>query len=201
MALIIEKIKPVDPPYNPLGLEKVKNFLRINHSTDDSLINDLACAAVEHLENETGQAIIQRRWQLVCSNVSDNKIRLLITPVLDISEVKIRDQNFVKVLDKTQYYLQGNVLYLNTMIGSNALLDVIYNAGYSNDFCPYLQNQDDLSILESEQKADEEKITSIPLPAQTKSILFDMVNNMYDGKGCDSILNSDAVFQMRNCFL
>lgn len=174
MVLHIEKIRPVNPPESPLSLADIKAFLRIEHNNDDATLNRLARAAVEHLENETGQAIMQRQWNLICRGVPQSRLRLPMTPAVSIVSVKVQDFHSEMVMSPEQYSLQGDLLYFHCL-PSMIRIDVAYLAGN----CTGEEN----------------------LEPHIAGILLDMISSMYDGRGCDEVIKSDVVARMRRCLL
>lgn len=52
------------PAIEPLSASDAKIFLRVDHSTDDSLIAALVASARQCCENYTGRALIQQGWSL-----------------------------------------------------------------------------------------------------------------------------------------
>ncbi|MDZ5760901.1 phage head-tail connector protein [Lyticum sinuosum] len=201
----IEKIRPVDPPYNPIDLQFIKNFLRIDHNYDDKILDNLACAAVEYLENEISQAIIIRDWNITCRNINDNYIRIPIGPVQTIKYIKCRNYNYIfsqNDIEKSKKYftLEGNVIYFHCLPNSS-YLSIIYTAG---DICKNNITNDDNTIpntvynnIDIDYFINDRNLFS----SQIQHILLNMIANMYDGKSCDDILKSDSVFKMRNYFL
>jgi hypothetical protein len=52
------------PAVEPLSLAEIKTFLRIDHSTDDSLVTGLISAARQICESVTGRSLITRSYSL-----------------------------------------------------------------------------------------------------------------------------------------
>lgn len=87
-----------------LKLKEVKNFLRISHNYDDSLVKDLIQAAIDYAENFTGKFINIRIVQ--CSVLQANrKIHVKYTP-------------FNKVLS-AEKILQDGIEDISDSIGEN----------------------------------------------------------------------------------
>lgn len=82
-----------------LKLKEVKNFLRLSHNYDDSLVKDLIQAAIDYAENFTGKFIDTRIVQ--CSVFRANKkIRVKYTPLNKIlSAEKIVHDRFEDISD------------------------------------------------------------------------------------------------------
>jgi hypothetical protein len=65
MSLPLYRISETTPAAaEPLTLEEMKVFLRIDHDNDDSLVTGLIAAARQFCENFTGRALITRSYSL-----------------------------------------------------------------------------------------------------------------------------------------
>ena len=62
MALVLRQISAASE--EPLNLQEVKQFLRVDHNDDDNLILGLITVARERAENITHRALITQTWQL-----------------------------------------------------------------------------------------------------------------------------------------
>lgn len=72
----------------------VKNYLRVSHSSDDSLIDDLVKAAILHIEHETGLSVFARTFKTVMRYFpSEREIRLNRFPITAVSSIQYNDQN------------------------------------------------------------------------------------------------------------
>lgn len=60
MASLVRTVAPADPP---VTLVEGKAHLRVDHSTDDTLITGLLTAATEYAEGYTGLAFVTQTWE------------------------------------------------------------------------------------------------------------------------------------------
>lgn len=84
------------PAGQPITLADAKTFMRIESSDEDDLIGDLIAAAIDHIEAETGLALLTQGWRL-CRDAwpADRIVRLHRTPVQQIDSVTVYDADGV----------------------------------------------------------------------------------------------------------
>lgn len=73
-----------------LGITATKNYLKVEHTTDDTLINTLMATAVNVVENYTGLITSEQTWRQDEEGDSEY-IELIKAPVKNILEVKYYD--------------------------------------------------------------------------------------------------------------
>lgn len=154
-------------PQNLWRSEEVKNYLRVSHNYDDSLISSLIGAAIIAAENFTGLILTPRRIKFI-SNLRNNKIfHLKYKPVNEIT--KIIFKNFEQELEirQEQYYLDKVRWVICTerpLIDQELVIE--YVAGFREDNIPppvkngillhvaemYDREQGDISGLPTEVK-------------------------------------------------
>lgn len=80
-----------EPTVSILGITETKNFLKVEHTEDDDLIEDIIIpAAVSFVEDETYIDTSPRTWQQ--NQTGDvEKIELLKGPVISVDEIKYYD--------------------------------------------------------------------------------------------------------------
>ncbi|WP_039455872.1 head-tail connector protein [Candidatus Jidaibacter acanthamoebae] len=140
-----------------LDITQVKNFLKIEHNTDDDLIKTMINAAVEVCENYTGLALINQEWLIQFSDIATYKIELPIRPIENIKQVEIRYHDGSKMKYGLEHYsLDQNCLLLHvTPIA--AQIDIICKCGYGSSFAA--------------------------IPAHLGSILLEHVAHLYESRG------------------
>lgn len=74
----------------PVSLATVKSFLKVEDTTDDTLITSLIHAATEYLEQATDRDIYTRTWKEVFPQFPQ-RIEPLKTPVSQITEISYYD--------------------------------------------------------------------------------------------------------------
>jgi len=101
----------VAPTFEPVTVAVAKNHLRVDISTDDTLIGTLITAAREYVELFTGQSFIQRTYRADLADFAD-AIRLPRGPVLAITSVKYYDTSSPETLQTwgaSNYYLHNDI--------------------------------------------------------------------------------------------
>ncbi|MHA6685164.1 head-tail connector protein [Mesorhizobium sp. A556] len=81
-------IRTVDPSAEPVTLAEVKAHLRLDHDSEDELLNGLIRAAREDVERTTGVALIEQSWRLVLDIwPRDGSTTVMVHPVREILSV------------------------------------------------------------------------------------------------------------------
>lgn len=81
------------PAAEPVTLTEAKAHLRVDVSSDDTLITSLIVAAREHVESYTGRALISQTWDLFLDGFPDCEIELPRARVQSITSVTYTDAN------------------------------------------------------------------------------------------------------------
>lgn len=76
----------------PLNIDEVKNYLKINFDEDDLLLSDMIIAAREQAEKFTGLSLIEKEITLFASDY-DNEIELPYPAHGEVVEVEINGQD------------------------------------------------------------------------------------------------------------
>lgn len=102
-----------EPTLTILSSTETKNYLKVDHSTDDTLIADLIKSAQSFLETETGLAICPQTWRQLEVGGCDT-IELIKQPVISVDEVKYFD-DFEEMTGSlltvsVDFRLAGNIL-------------------------------------------------------------------------------------------
>lgn len=121
-----------NPALEPLSLTDVKLFLRIDDSSEDSLINNLIVTAREAAEEYLKRSLINQSWKLIFDEYSPYHVFLPRGPVQSVTSVKTiaRDLSEVTVNPET-YFLRADKDYLEFDICQIAhQIEILYNTGY-----------------------------------------------------------------------
>lgn len=85
-------LKLLTPPaVEPVSLSEIKLHLRIDGTTEDTLLNALITTARQHVEAITRQALIQQQWQLVLDDWWDDVLELPLPPLVSVDAITYKD--------------------------------------------------------------------------------------------------------------
>lgn len=80
------------PATEPVSLDDAKAYLRVDDTTEDSLVATLITAARIHLESLTGRALIAQTWRLVLDAwPCDGVIGLPVAPLISLTAITAYD--------------------------------------------------------------------------------------------------------------
>ena len=102
------------PSVEPIALSEAKAFLRIDHSTQDTLIAELIKAARQRVENDTGRSLINTTWDLWFDAFpAERAITVARLPLVSVTHVKSYDDDDTEATFASSSYLvdviQGRV--------------------------------------------------------------------------------------------
>lgn len=80
-------IRTVEPTAEPVTLAEVKAHLRLDHDSEDSLLDGLARGARQEVERATGLALLEQSWRLIldawprngCASIALHPVREIIS--------------------------------------------------------------------------------------------------------------------------
>lgn len=119
------------PSEEPVTLDEVKLYLRVDQNFDDDLIADLIVAARMSAESWLRQSLVTQSWKLSYADGVSGEIWLPMGPVNSIISISTVDRTgLVTLVDSSAYHLpDGSVLEINN--GINAYrVDILYAAGF-----------------------------------------------------------------------
>lgn len=121
---------PVLPPSNPLPLRKPSFFLRVDGTTEDTLITTLISVAREAAEQYMQRSLITQTWEISYNDTAPNPIPLAMRPVQSITSV-VSDST---TLDPSLYNLNAakDALICDAGLFGN-LITITYSAGYGSN--------------------------------------------------------------------
>lgn len=98
-------IRTVDPSAEPVTLAEVKAHLRLDHDSEDELLNGLIRAAREDVERTTGLALLDQAWRLVLDKwPRDGSATVMVHPVREILSVTAYgSEGEASVIDPASY--------------------------------------------------------------------------------------------------
>ena len=86
----------VAPVAMPVTLATVKAYIRVEHTHEDSQINDLIATATDHVENMCGCKLMTQTWRQYFDNLPHSRIlKLELFPIQSLNAVHIYDMDGV----------------------------------------------------------------------------------------------------------
>jgi len=122
------------PSVEPLILAETKLFLRVDGSTEDTLITDLIVAARQLAEEYLRRSLVQQSWKLVFDDAAPVETLLPRRPIISITSVtSIARDGTQTTIDSDIYYLNAakDSLVFDAQVTGHQV-EVIYAAGYGN---------------------------------------------------------------------
>jgi uncharacterized phiE125 gp8 family phage protein len=118
--------------YDYFPLAEVKNYLKIDHDHDDSLVKDMILAAENAAEKYLGISVFVKIKTLSLTQVLSHKVALRYAPAQEILVITMRG----KKMDKKNYYLcdDNQHIYFKQLV--NAPVKIEYIAGYKPQELP-----------------------------------------------------------------
>lgn len=119
------------PSVEPVTTAEVKAFLKIDYSTDDTLIAEMIIMAREFVENFLQRALINRTVTAEWTNTGTT-VYLPIQPCSTITSVtRVYENETTELLvENDDYFVKGSKDKTIKLAASNTGLQVIYTAGY-----------------------------------------------------------------------
>ncbi len=82
------------PAVEPLPLDEVKAFLRVEHNDDDELIAALIAGSRIHVEAQTRRALITQAWRISADNwPEDGRLPIRPAPLRELTAARVYDFN------------------------------------------------------------------------------------------------------------
>lgn len=98
-------IRLITPPsVEPISLIEAKSHLRVDHSTDDTLISAMIAAARIYCEQWTARAFVTQSWELVIDKFPAAEILIPLPPLQSVISVKYDDSSGNEVILATDQY-------------------------------------------------------------------------------------------------
>lgn len=145
--MITNRTVTSDSNAEPISLEDMKVFLRVDHNDEDSLIESLIASARDHVEALTGRALRERTYALTLDRFPTS-LELHEAPFVEVDSVAYYDsanesQSFS--VDNLEYIHQlRTTLKLKPSVSAPSVADrtdavtITYTAGYGDNAgeCP-----------------------------------------------------------------
>lgn len=130
------------PPFEPLTLAEIKEYLRVDHIDEDDAIARCFSAAVGYADGPDGflqRALIDQEWELTLDAFPIREIKIPLPPLIEIVNVFYDDAGGVQqILDPARYSIDrvsepGWIVpvtnWPGTFLGINAVR-IRFRAGY-----------------------------------------------------------------------
>jgi uncharacterized phiE125 gp8 family phage protein len=127
---LLERV--VAPATEPVSLADAKQYLRIEHTADDTLISQLIVTARQSAERYLRQSLITQSWKIAYDDFLEAKTILSFGPVQSVTSVTTYDiTNQPIVIPNTFYRMDAarRVLLCQSSIVA-VRVEIIYQAGY-----------------------------------------------------------------------
>jgi uncharacterized phiE125 gp8 family phage protein len=135
------------PAAEPLALDDVRAFLRVDAHDDDELVASLIAAARLAVETQTRRALITQSWRLTLDCwPADGRIRIAPGPLRELTAARVYDlannatavdlQHFVPVPGACEFVVMPWTLMQPTRIAAGIELDVVVGYGDAPENVP-----------------------------------------------------------------
>jgi uncharacterized phiE125 gp8 family phage protein len=120
------------PASEPVTLAEAKLYMRVDSSSEDSLIADLIVAARMSAEAWLKSSLISQSWKLAYNDYLDSEVDLAMLPVVSITSVVIVNRDATtQTISPNNYYLNAaktKLLFDNYVSGFS--IEITYGTGY-----------------------------------------------------------------------
>lgn len=166
MNIIAHAIERITPPASePVTVSEAKNYLRVEHSTDDALITLMITAAREAAEAYLGTSFITQTWKLTVEDELPAIVPLRFGLVQSVISIVAKDEEGgSETIDAEGYRLSIDKRGVHILVPRTGFrFEIMYDAGYggSASLIPGLIRQ---GILQHVAAMYEQREMSVPMP-------------------------------------
>lgn len=126
--------RAVAPTTEPISLNDAKAFMRVDGTTDDSLIGDMIVAVRLAAEEALRRSLITQRWRIRYADTLGDQVDLPFGPVQSVVSVTLYDEEGNDMLvDAGLYHVSpsADALVMESRQWAHRV-EVIYQAGYGD---------------------------------------------------------------------
>ena len=159
-------VQTAEPENKPVSLGEAKDYLRILHDDEDSLIDMLIAAATDKAEQITNRQLAQATYELYDDSVPSS-VELPKPPLVEVVNVQaLKDGAYVDIDYTLDDKAEPAVLYIDDTSSDDEknAFRVSYKAGYSQ--CPHAIKQWILvqvaTMYEQRESYSEKSIANMP---------------------------------------
>jgi uncharacterized phiE125 gp8 family phage protein len=153
------------PALEPVNIEEVKTFLRIDGEDEEGNLNILIKSARILVESYLKKSIIFQQWKMIFEDYAPAEVKLPRGPITNIISVSLVDKDGnVLPMNPDFYYLSPaqDKLIFNTTVISHAV-EIIYEAGMATN--------------------------NLSVPKNIKLAVLNIITASYENKGLPANLN------------
>lgn len=124
----------VEPASEPVTLAEAKLYLRVDGTSEDTLIADLITSARIAAEDYLNRSLITQSWKLAYNGCAAEQVRLPRGPVIAISSVTAIDRaGAPTVINGSTYYIDASreMLVFDSAVLAHRV-EIVYSAGYGD---------------------------------------------------------------------
>ena len=151
-------------------LDDIKNYLRISHTYDDTLINKLILSAIDAAENFLRVSLTPKLILFTVHSPGQKLFQLLYKPVIKISSILIQHKNTDQSITDLKYELHetNGILSLQKALQAYEILVLQYLSGFEEIEIPNaIQHGIFMHISEMYER---EEITASGLSQEIKNL-------------------------------
>ncbi|MEM4234908.1 MAG: head-tail connector protein [Candidatus Methanomethylicaceae archaeon] len=138
-------LKLLTPPaVEPISLSEIKLHLRIDGTSEDTLLNVLITTARQHVEAITRRALIQQQWQLILDDWWDDVLELPLPPLISVDSLTYKDASGgINTMPSSDYIyetvgigrlrLAKGKSFPSVELYSIGAIKITFTAGYGSD--------------------------------------------------------------------
>jgi len=173
------------PAIEPLSLTEVKNYIKVEHDSDNSLIESLIASARIICELMTGVNLINRNYSMYIDSWADRELYLPMAPVQSISAVKVYGEAGTSSdFSVSSFYLDNKNLFKPR---------IVLNSGAVTPIPTRDANGIEICITSGFGAA------SSDIPELLKQGMLQLIAYMYENRG-DSLNNATRLSGAREIF-
>jgi uncharacterized phiE125 gp8 family phage protein len=177
MAILINSVTTIaDAAVEPVSRTDVKNWLRIDYTSDDTLIDSLISAARQHLEKLTGRSLANKKLSANIELTGEKPevwvVDLPYSPVICVDSVNIKEgiNDYELLTANDDYEVIGGKLWLY----GRGIYTIVYQAGYGT--LPYDLRNDLMTLVAWMYENRGKKMNADPKQAVSQYPMWEGLN-------------------------
>lgn len=164
------------PVAEPISRTEAKLHCRIDHSTEDDLVDSLIRAAREYVENYTGRRLMEQTWKAFYDEFP-SKFYLPTAPVQSVTHIKYTDINGTQTTWSTTYW-EANIYE------EPAEIELKYSQSYP------IVTLKTVNPIEVQFVAGYTSAANVPMPI--RQAMYLLIEHWYRNRGAVTVGNTAA---------